>query len=318
MGSSMVSPMRLRPPALVAHGGAGSWEGADLEVAMREVARAAQAGLEAARSGSAVDMVTEAVAYMEDVGVFNAGVGSVLDFTGGITMDAAVMRGRDLRAGAVAGVTYPRNPVRLARAVLELTPHVLLVGPWADRLAERLGVPRHPGPSQRALERWRRIKESGGGQDQLYRSWLEAARRLGYDTVGAVAVDSDGMTAAAVSTGGVALKLPGRVGDSPIVGAGLYADQLSAFSATGVGEYIIAVGLSIRASMKYVQQRDIAVAIEEALRDLTSRFGPGTAGLVGISSVGAAYGSFNTRAMPWAVADSSGLVKALGGSVKQT
>ena len=313
----MASPIRLARPAIVVHGGAGSWEGSDLEAAMREVARAAQVGLEAARSGSAVDMVTEAVAYMEDSGVFNAGVGSVLDFTGNVTMDAAVMRGIDRRAGAVAGVTYPRNPVRLARAVLDLTPHVLIVGQWADRLAERIGLQRHPGPSQRSLERWRRIKESGGGGDRLYRAWIEAARRLGYDTVGAVAVDSEGNTAAAVSTGGVALKLPGRVGDSPIVGAGLYADRLAAFSATGVGEFIIAVGLSLRASIMYAQLHDIAAAVEGALEELTSSFGPGTAGLIGIDANGAAYGSFNTRAMPWAVADSSGFVKAMGAGVKQ-
>ena len=313
----MASPLKLTRPAVVVHGGAGSWEGTELETALREVARAAQAGLEAARSGSAVDMVTEAVAYMEDSGVFNAGVGSVLDFTGNVTMDAAVMRGKDRRAGAVAGVTYPRNPVRLARAVLDLTPHVLIVGQWADRLAERIGLPRHPGPSQRSVERWRRIRESGGGGDQLYRAWIEAARRLGYDTVGAVAVDSEGNTAAAVSTGGVALKLPGRVGDSPIVGAGLYADRLAAFSATGVGEFIIAVGLSLRASIMYAQVHDIAAAVEGALDELTSSFGPGTAGLIGIDANGAAYGSFNTRAMPWAVADSSGLVKAMGAGVKQ-
>ena len=313
----MASPLRLARPAVVVHGGAGSWEGTELETAVREVASAARAGLEAARSGSAVDMVTEAVAYMEDSGVFNAGVGSVLDFTGNVTMDAAVMRGMDRRAGAVAGVTYPRNPVRLARAVLDLTPHVLIVGQWADRLAERIGLPRHTGPSQRSIERWRKIKESGGSGDQLYRAWIDAARRLGYDTVGAVAVDADGNTAAAVSTGGVALKLPGRVGDSPIVGAGLYADRLAAFSATGVGEFIIAVGLSLRASIRYAQIHDIAAAVEGALEELTASFGPGTAGLIGIDADGAAYGSFNTRAMPWAVADSSGLVKAMGAGVNQ-
>ncbi len=309
-------PIRLRPPAIVVHGGAGAWQEGDLEAALREVVRAAEAGIEQARKGSSLDMVVEAVAYMEDSGLFNAGVGSVLDFSGKVTMDAAVMRGPDLRAGAVAGVTYPRNPVRLARAVFEQTPHVLIVGPWADRLASSLGMQAHPGPSPRALERWRRLRESQGGQDPLYRRWFEAASRLGYDTVGAVAVDSEGHTAAAVSTGGVALKLPGRVGDSPIVGAGLYADDLAAFSATGVGEYIIAVGLSLRAAIAYRAGRDLAAAVDGALSVLTLLFGEGTAGMIGIGWDGTAYGSFNTKAMPWAVADSSGLKRAIGGETK--
>jgi len=299
-------PLRLTPPAIVVHGGAGSWEGGDLEIALREVMRAAEAGLEAARTGSSVDMVVEAVAYMEDSGLFNAGLGSTLDFEGHVTMDAAVMRGRDLRAGGVAGVTYPRNPIKLARVVMERTPHVLLVGHWADALASRLGLAKHPGPSQRALERWRKLKESGGGGDRLYAEWLRMARGLGYDTVGAVAVDADGVTAAAVSTGGVTLKLPGRVGDSPIVGAGLYADARTAFSATGVGEYIISVGLSLRAAITYEAKSDIVAAVEEPLSLLTRLFGPGTAGLIGVSARGEAWASFNTKAMPWAALDSAG------------
>ncbi|MGC9071805.1 MAG: isoaspartyl peptidase/L-asparaginase [Acidilobus sp.] len=302
----MERPLRLRPPAVLVHGGAGAWQEADLQVSMKEVMKAAEAGMGQARSGSAVEMVVEAVAYMEDSGAFNAGVGAVLDFTGGITMDAAVMRGSDRRAGAVAAVTYPRNPVRLAKAVLENTPHVLIVGQWADTLAKRLGMPRHPGPSQRATDRWRRLKETAGGQEGLYRSWFEAARRLGYDTVGAVAVDLDGITAAAVSTGGVALKLPGRVGDSPIVGAGLYADPASAFSATGVGEYIIAVGLSLRAAIRYEERGDIAEAVEHVVGQVTEAFGPGTVGLIGISRDGTAWADFNTRAMPWAAIDETG------------
>ncbi|MFP3402932.1 MAG: isoaspartyl peptidase/L-asparaginase, partial [Acidilobus sp.] len=106
--------------------------------------------------------------------------------------------------------------------------------------------------------------------------------------------------------GGVTLKLPGRVGDSPIVGAGLYADARTAFSATGVGEYIISVGLSLRAAITYEAKGDIVAAVEEPLSLLTRLFGPGTAGLIGVSARGEAWASFNTKAMPWAALDSAG------------
>jgi beta-aspartyl-peptidase (threonine type) len=301
-------PIRLSRPAVVVHGGAGAWKNADKEAVSRAIREALENGMEASRSGGSVEMVVEAVASMEDSGIFDAGVGSVLDLRGHVTMDAAVMRGYDLRAGAVAAVTYPKNPIRLAKAVMERTPHVMIVGSWADELAKRVGLEPFPGPSRRSLERWKQLKESGGGDDELARRWIAMAKEVGLDTVGAVAVDSGGRLAAAVSTGGVIMKFPGRVGDSPIVGAGLYADGLSAFAATGIGEYIMSLGLSLRASLAYAQRRDIAEAVESQIKLITETFGPGTAGLIGIDFMGNAWGSANTNAMPWGVADGTRLL----------
>jgi beta-aspartyl-peptidase (threonine type) len=299
----MEIPVRLTSPAIIVHGGAGAWRNADVNAVKRAIEEALSRGLEASRTGSSVEMVVEAVASMEDSGVFDAGVGSVLDLSGRVTMDAAVMRGSDLRAGAVAAVTYAKNPVRLAKVVLERTPHVMIVGSWADELARKAGLEPFPGPSSRSVERWRQLKESGGDGDELAKRWIELARQLGLDTVGAAALDSQGTLAAAVSTGGVIMKFPGRVGDSPVVGAGLYADKLSAFVATGVGEYIISLGLSLRASIVYSLTRDIVSAVESQVRLITEVFGAGTAGLIGIDYQGNAWGSANTNAMPWGVAD---------------
>lgn len=308
----MERPVRLSRPALVVHGGAGAWRGADRKAVEKAIRDAVVKGMEQSRTGDSLDMVVEAVASMEDSGVFDAGVGSVLDMRGNVTMDAAVMRGRDLRAGAVAAVTYPKNPVRLARKVLELTPHVMIVGRWADELAERLGLEKFPGPSRRSIERWKLLKESGGDNDDLARKWIDMAKRIGMDTVGAAAVDNNGNLAAAVSTGGVILKFPGRVGDSPIVGAGLYADERAAFVATGIGEYIIALGLSLRASLTYAATLDIVRAVESQIDLITKVFGRDTAGLIGIDSRGNAWGACNTNAMPWGVGDSRGAVEVFG------
>ena len=305
----MERPVRLSRPAIAVHGGAGSWPRDELEGARAVIRRAVEEGLRASRRGGAVEMVVEAVSVMEDSGAFDAGVGSVLDYEGRVAMDAGVMRGSDLAVGAVAAVSYPRNPVRLAREVMLRTPHSLIVGPWADELARRLGLPPHPGPSERALRRWRELRESPA--DARVRERVEAARALGYGTVGAVAVDESGELAAAVSTGGVVLKLPGRVGDSPIPGAGFYATRSAAFAATGVGEFILRLGLSLRASVIYELTGDVASAVEGAVAALTSAFGEGTGGLIGMDAGGRAWGAYNTAAMPWAAGDASGKLVVL-------
>ncbi len=209
---------------LLVHGGAGAWPD--------ELRPAAAAGIRAAlaagwaqleRGGSALDAVEAAVAAMEDDETFNAGRGSCLTSDGRVQMDSLIMDGATLNAGAVACVERLPNPVRAARQILHASPHVLFAGPDAERLAERLGLPLC---DNHALIVERRRRELG-------------------DTVGAVALDASGNLACATSTGGMAGKAPGRVGDSPLVGCGGYADNgAGAASTTGWGEPIMKLGLA--------------------------------------------------------------------------
>lgn len=303
-------------PVIVVHGGAGAWSrvfevasryGLRLseETVLEAVAEAARAGFTVLKSGgSAVDAVVEAVKYMEDSGVFNAGVASALDASGGICMDAGVMDGETLRAGAVACVRYPRNPVVLARRVMDLTDHVILCCEWADKLAERLGLPRHPGPHPRALSMWRAARDALEARGRPWEWWRnsEAARILGIlDTVGAVALDSRGRVAAAVSTGGVNFKLPGRVGDSCVPGAGFYArSDAGAAAATGLGEAILVSMLSGRAVELVRQGASVAKAARAALSALEEMTGS-SAGLIVIDKRGGYAVEYNTEAMPYAI-----------------
>ena len=151
-------PVKLGDPAVIVHGGAGSWRLVDnLGEVLEAVKRGAGAGF-AARSSGALRALVEAIAALEDSGVLNAGVGSTLTYDGRVEMDAGLMDDQ-MRAGAVAVVTYPRNPIRLAEFIALNLGHVIIAGSAADRLAEKLGLEKHPGPSPRAIQRWRRLKE---------------------------------------------------------------------------------------------------------------------------------------------------------------
>jgi beta-aspartyl-peptidase (threonine type) len=230
-----------RRPLLAVHGGAGALERARLGAAeQRELRDGLRTALEAGRArlregAGALGAVEAAVRALEDAPAFNAGCGSVLARDGSLQMSAALMRGSDRAAGAVAGLCDVRNPIRAARAVLELAGPVLMIGEPAASLAFAAGVPR---AAREELVTRRRLQE------------LERARREGSvlldseagpsGTVGAVALDADGHLAAATSTGGMTNQLPGRVGDSPIPGAGTWADDgTAAISATGVGELFL-------------------------------------------------------------------------------
>jgi beta-aspartyl-peptidase (threonine type) len=210
--------------AIAVHGGCGRWAGRDTRAALAGV----RAALEAARGildggGSALDAVCAAVVVLEDNPLFNAGTGSTLTRDGDAEMDASVMTGHELRCGGVAAIRRVRNPILVARRVMEATGHVLLAGRGATAFARRQGFRSYDPVTREARDRLR----SGLA--------LEPAR----GTVGAVARDARGELAAATSTGGIALKLPGRVGDSPIPGAGNYATPRAAASATGRGELIL-------------------------------------------------------------------------------
>jgi isoaspartyl peptidase/L-asparaginase-like protein (Ntn-hydrolase superfamily) len=229
--------------------------------------------------GSALDAVQAAVESLEDCPLLNAGRGSVLTTEGTVEMDASIMSGADLRAGAVAAVTGVRHPVALARVVMEETRHVMLAGEGAERLAASQSLEECPADwfiTDRQRERWMASK----------------------GTVGAVALDADGHLAAATSTGGVRGQLPGRVGDSPLIGAGTYAeDGVCAVSATGDGELIIRAGLAAEvAALMRLSGLALDAACAHALRE---RIGPlrGDAGLIAVDAAGGVAMPANTTVM---------------------
>jgi beta-aspartyl-peptidase (threonine type) len=220
------------------------------------------------KGGAALDAVVAAVRILEDNELFNAGYGSCLTTAGRVEMDAAVMNARrdgsgrraTIEAGGVVLVGRVRNPILLARAVMERTPHVLMGGTGAEQLARQAGVPtRRPSAmiSQRARERWLAAAQR---HDAL-------ARADHHGTVGAVALDQQGSFAAATSTGGVAGKFPGRIGDSAILGAGLFADANGAASATGEGEAILKTALC-RAAVASASEGSARIAARAAIRRL--------------------------------------------------
>lgn len=248
-----------------------------------------------AQGGTALDAVIAAVMHLEDDPLFNAGTGSVLNEDGEVEMDASVMEGEALRAGAVALVRTVKNPVRLARAVMERTPHAFLAGEGARRLAREAGLPEVDPrslvvPRQRA--RWEREK---AGRPQP----------VAPGTVGAVALDARGHLAAATSTGGTGFKRLGRIGDTPLIGCGTYADdERGAASATGHGEAIIRVVLAKAACDALGAGAPPDRAAAEAISRLKRV--EGSAGLILINRAGVVGAQCNTERMARAWIDASG------------
>jgi beta-aspartyl-peptidase (threonine type) len=241
-----------------------------------------------AAGGNALDAATQAVVALEDDPLFNAGRGSVFTAAGTQEMDASVMDGRDHRAGAVAGIFGPRNPILAARAVMEHSRHVLLIGEGALAFCREQRVA-FAEPYYFATEERRR---------ELQHALAERSHNAaGEGTVGAVARDCDGNLAAATSTGGMTGKTPGRVGDSPIIGAGTYADNATcAVSATGHGEFFIRYGTAfeIAARLRYAGQslQQASDAVVEALAALGGR-----GGVIAVDHAGAFALPFNTAGM---------------------
>src|SRR6202167_2789374 len=227
---------------LVAHGGAGDYTNMTpqaIEARRDAVAQAVRAGYAIlARGGASVDAVEATIRVMEDSGLFDSGRGAYYTKDGVPEMDAAIMDGRTLQAGSVASVKHIANPIHLARLVMEKTPHVLLVGEGAEQFAKSQGVAL-VSPYYFYNEReWKRYQDLSAAQAKGTSAGLDQSQVHG--TVGAVALDQAGNLAAGTSTGGTTLKMPGRVGDSPLIGAGTYANNEScAISATGVGEFFI-------------------------------------------------------------------------------
>jgi beta-aspartyl-peptidase (threonine type) len=282
--------------AIAVHGGAGRDDSAERPARAAGVARAVAAGWAALAAGAtALDAVVEAVAVLEDDPAFNAGYGAVLSEDGLVELDASVMAGESLAAGAVGAVRGVVNPVRLARAVLAEGREVLLVGRPAVALARRHGL---------------RVCAPGAlVTDAARRRWRERRQAAG-ETVGAVACDARGHVAAATSTGGIAGKRAGRVGDSAVIGAGTYADDtLGAGSATGPGEAIIRLGL-VRTALEHVGRGvPPQAAAEAALAALRDRLGA-QAGLILVDALGRLGIARTTEAMPaaWRTKDGAGHV----------
>jgi beta-aspartyl-peptidase (threonine type) len=277
-----------RPTALVLHGGAGVIERADLsadtERGIREaLAQARDAGEAVLRSGgSALDAVQATVVALEESPHFNAGKGAVFDADGKHELDASIMDGATLRAGAVAGVSRIRNPILAARAVMEHSPHVLLAGKGAEVFAFRNGIPLVNARYFHTAARLDALKKN---------------LKHHHGTVGAVALDRGGNLAAATSTGGFTGKLPGRVGDSPVIGAGTWADNATcAVSGTGHGELFLRTALAhdVAARIKYGNQ-SLNRAATAALRAVARLGGDG--GLVAVDRRGNVAMPFNSAAM---------------------
>ncbi len=281
---------------MVIHGGAGTIERRSMSA---ENEQAHRAGLEQAlkagygilkENGSSLDAVVAAVHVLEDNPLFNAGRGAVFTHEGTNELDASIMDGRTLRAGAVAGLQHIRNPISLARLVMEKSPHVMLDGEGAEAFARQMGIPFVEQKYFYTDERWQEL-------EKVKNKSAPITDKEKHGTVGAVALDQAGNLAAATSTGGTTNKEFGRIGDSPIIGAGTYADNHScAISCTGDGEYFIraVVAHDIAAMIEY-KGMPLKEAAQAAI-DKVGKFG-GTGGLIAIDKDGHIALPFNTAGM---------------------
>jgi beta-aspartyl-peptidase (threonine type) len=227
-----------KPVGIVLLGGAGTKKPS--KHAVSALAKIAQMGYEMLEAGmSAIDTVEKVIVFLEDDPVFNAGTGSRLQLDGVPRMDASIMEGDHFRAGAVASVENIRNPIKAARAVMENTDHVMLAGEGARKFALACGIEEVDVRTAKGIESWKRSLRATHKHVKLSKYFDSC------ETVGAVALDREGQLASGSSTGGAPYMLPGRVGDTPIIGSGIYADsRIGAVSATGVGEYIVRMVLS--------------------------------------------------------------------------
>lgn len=293
--------------AIAIHGGAGTLSSAQLTP---ESDRAYRAGLQGAvragfevldKGGSSLDAVTVAVQALEDDPLFNAGRGAVLSADGTHELDASIMDGRNLAAGAVTGVRTVRNPIVLARLVMERSPHVMLAGEGAEDFAREQGLEPVPNNHFTTERRQREL-------ELLLEGKKAAGREALMGTVGAVALDSHGNVAAATSTGGMTGKKWGRIGDSPVIGAGTYAaNDCCAVSATGHGEFFLRaiVAHEIAALMRY-RGLDIVQAADEVVMQQLVRMG-GSGGVIAVGRDGRIAMPFNSEGMLRAAMDSRGL-----------
>ncbi|KAM7385715.1 hypothetical protein PAMP_001777 [Pampus punctatissimus] len=286
---------------VVVHGGAWAIPDELAEASVNGVKAAACKGFSVLKNGgNALDAVESAVKTLEDNTVFNAGHGAALNMEGEVELDAIIMDGRTLGSGAVSSVKNIANPVSLARAVMEKSPHIMLTSRGANLFAESIGmstVPTDALVTEYERKEWEKHKNYVTGVMEDFNS------QWAHDTVGAVAVDCAGNVACATSTGGIRNKMVGRVGDSPIIGSGGYADNLTgAVSCTGHGESILKVTLA-RLILSHIEQgKSVGDASQLSLRYMGDRvFGAG--GAIVVSPSGQWAATFTTERMAWAAVE---------------
>ncbi|MGP8271461.1 MAG: isoaspartyl peptidase/L-asparaginase family protein [Terracidiphilus sp.] len=312
------------PPAhrwsIVVHGGAGVIERSALTAAgdaayRASLTQATEAGAKVLdRDGSALDAVEAAIQVLEDDPLFNAGRGAVFTSEGKNELDSSIMDGSNLKAGAVAGITHTRHPISLARAVMEKSPYVMMIGPGAEAFGAKVGLEQVDSSFFFTEARWqaliKQLKKEGKPIPQRPAGAPPPGSAVPvalldeppdvhrFGTVGVVALDRQGNVAAGTSTGGLQAKLPGRVGDSPIIGAGTYASNAScAVSATGSGEFFIRLGVAREiCNMVAFKGMSLQQAADEAIhKELVALHGDG--GIIAIAPDGQTAFSFNTPGM---------------------
>lgn len=304
-----VSAQAAKNFVLVAHSGAGDYSKMTPEtIAARRngMVQAIQAGYDIlARGGTGLDAVEFTIRALEDSGLYDAGRGAYYTKDGVPEMDAAIMDGRTLQAGSVASVKHIANPISLARLVMQKTPHVLLVADGAEEFAKSQGI-ELVSPYYFYTDReWKRFQDA------------EKAKNAGsgHGTVGVVVLDMEGNLTAGTSTGGTVLKMPGRVGDSPIIGAGTYANNEScAVSATGTGEYFMrnVVASDICARVRYSHVPLDQAANDVVMKELVEQHGDG--GVIALDRQGNIATPFNTTGMMTGVVHADGKIKLSGWS----
>jgi beta-aspartyl-peptidase (threonine type) len=284
-------------PALIIHGGAGSWDDNQDILKAESLKKAASIGWEIIEAGgSALDAIEKATNWMEDDPLFDAGTGSYLNEDGVVQMDAIIIDPTTRNFGAVAGVERVRYPISLARKVLEETDNNFFVGAGADALAAKMGIPLVPNLSlatEHDIEVFRKSIMPGTS-----------------DTVGVVAIDKEGKLAVATSTGGTPFKIAGRVGDAPIFGAGGYADEFGGTSATGVGEYSLRVMLSKRVVDYIAAGMDAQTAAEAAMTYVDSIFGKVSLGVITIDMQGRLGAVHSSEKLACGWIDKNGVAQA--------
>ncbi|MFA5033834.1 MAG: isoaspartyl peptidase/L-asparaginase [bacterium] len=290
----------------IVHGGAGNIT--DFAIRVPGLVKACKIGYEILKSGGkALDAVQASVVEFENNPYFNAGTGCVLNIEGEAELDASIMTD-DMKAGAVAGIKRVKNPILIARKVMEETDHILLVGEGAERFARIMGFPKYNPVTAKSKERLEKdIKKLKMGKNTTERYFPKIKKLIDeYGTVGACAMDKFGNLAAATSTGGVIMDLPGRVGDTPIIGAGTYACKTGAVSCTGWGECLIKLGTAkfVCDSMKTMSPQ---AAVNKAIKLIGDM--KGDAGIIALDKKGRIGFGFNTPKMLWAYVDENGKIQ---------
>lgn len=290
-------------PVVIVHGGAWSVPEKLWNDSVQGVKAAALRGYEVLqKGGSAVDVAEAAVISLEDCPVFDAGTGSVLTYDEQVEMDAIIMNGTTMQAGAVGAIRNIPNPVKVARLIMENTPHVMLAGEGANKFASEYGINEVDKDlliTPYAKQELAKYKKYNKTVYCLFNK-TDNSNLSGHDTVGCAVVDEAGHTACATSTGGISAKMPGRVGDSPIIGAGGYADdEVGAVSTTGHGEALMKACLARHISTVMATGQDVLTSIQHGLSHMEKRI-KGFGGAIAVSNKGEVGMYFSTPRMPWA------------------